>query len=57
MDLAVCTDIVTLHGGTIGCVSVPRKGKPGEGGQEGGSEFFFNIKFEVSQEGDDDDFR
>ena len=52
LGLAICMDIVTLHGGTIGCVSSPWiRGVE----NTGGSELFFNIKFEASKEEDDDD--
>ena len=54
LGLAICMDIVSLHGGTIGCESPLKVTSVGEE-SSGGNELFFNIKFEVSVEEDDDD--
>ena len=45
VGLTICKEIVTLHGGTIGCKSKLRKSPDEPDG--GGSEFFFIIPFQV----------
>jgi signal transduction histidine kinase len=51
LGLAICKEIVQLHGGTIGCESSPRsKTDP----SLGGNEFFATIAFEVCDEADAD---
>mmetsp|Transcript_25435 Transcript_25435/g.56323 ORF Transcript_25435/g.56323 Transcript_25435/m.56323 type:complete len:836 (+) Transcript_25435:140-2647(+) len=41
LGLSICKTIMTLHNGTIGCVSQKREG---EDIRSGGSEFYFNVQ-------------
>ena len=45
MGLAICTDIVELHGGTIGCDSL----------SGAGTEFFVNLPLELCDDNEDVD--
>ena len=59
MGLAICTDIVALHEGSMGYESTFSNETGGDGsvdsgGRGRGSEFFFNILFKVCHETESD---
>jgi signal transduction histidine kinase len=53
VGLAICKEIVTLHGGRVGCSSKVRAA--GEDPSSGGSRFFFSIPFTIIEEEDEED--